>query len=114
MSVTCPANQLYPAEVLVDCFVNWFPITCWLVPLQEGPVSETAGGPNEIQRIALDLPCVTIEDLAEALGELPGSLRVYREGCSRMSPVLKHRLAEFLRQHASTMTRLAAELDRSG
>lgn len=76
-------------------------------------MSQIPGDPNEIQRIALDLPCVTLDDLAEALGELPESLRGYREG-SQMPPVLKHRLAEFLRQHASTMTRLAAELDRSG
>jgi hypothetical protein len=77
-------------------------------------VSETPGGPNEIQRIALDLPCLTVEDLAEAISELPESLRSYREGRAQMSPVVKHRLAEFLRQHASTLTRLAAELDRAG
>ena len=77
-------------------------------------MSEALYGPNEIQRIALDLPCVTFDDLAEALGELPESLWDYREGRLQMSPVLKHRLAEFLRQHASTMTRLAAELDKSG
>jgi hypothetical protein len=76
-------------------------------------LGQTPGGADEIQRIALDLPCITLDDLAEALGELPESLRSYREG-SPMPAVLKHRLAEFLRQHASTMTRLAAELDISG
>lgn len=76
-------------------------------------MSETPCSPEEIQRIALELPCVTVDDLAEALGEHPESLRRYREGRSRMSPVLTHRLAEFLRQHASTMTRLAEQLDKS-
>ena len=77
-------------------------------------MSETPRGPEEIQRIALDLPCLTIEDIAEGLGEHAQSIRGYREGRFQMTPVVKHRLAEFLRQHASTLTRLAAELDRSG
>ena len=76
-------------------------------------MGQTPSGPNDLQRIALDLPCVTLDDLADALGELPKALRGYQEGDSEMPPVLKHRLAEFLRQHASTMTRLAEELDRS-
>jgi hypothetical protein len=73
-----------------------------------------ASGPNELQRIALELPCLTLDDIADAIGESPDSLKGYREGSLELSPMLKHRLAEFLREHASTILRLAGELDRTG
>lgn len=69
--------------------------------------------PYEIQRVALDLPRVTLDDLAEALGETRASLHKYRQEDTRMPAVLKHQLAEFLRQHADTLRRLATELDSS-
>jgi hypothetical protein len=68
---------------------------------------------GELQRIALDLPRLTLTDLSEALGESRGSLEKYRCDDTEMPPIIKHRLAEFLREHASALIRLASELDRS-
>jgi hypothetical protein len=67
----------------------------------------------ELQRIALDLPRLTLTDLSEALGESQGSLEKYRRDDAEMPPIIKHRLAEFLREHASALIHLASELDRS-
>jgi hypothetical protein len=70
--------------------------------------------PFEIQRLGLDIPRVTLEDLARALGATGDDLQKYRDGRSQMPAIAKHRLAEFLREHADTLRRLAVELDRSG
>jgi hypothetical protein len=68
---------------------------------------------ESIQRIAIDLPRLTLADLSEALGKSQGSLEKYRCDDAEMPPIIKHRLAEFLREHASALIRLATELDRS-
>lgn len=76
-------------------------------------MNQQPGDSWQLQRIGLDLCQVSLDDLAEALGETVESLQKYREGERQMPSVIKHRLAEFLRQHAGTMRRLALELDRS-
>jgi hypothetical protein len=68
---------------------------------------------RELQRISIDLPRVTLGDLAKAVGQSVSSLHKYRRGDEEMPAVVKHRLAEFLRQQASMLIRLASDLDKS-
>jgi hypothetical protein len=77
-------------------------------------VNDERSDPLELQRIALDMPRLTLGDLADALGEGQEAMQRYRRGDAEMPPILRHRLAEFLREHAATLNRLALEIDRSG
>jgi hypothetical protein len=64
-----------------------------------------------IQRLAFDIPRITLADLAQVLGESELTVKEYQSERTEMAPAQKHRLAEYLREHAATLIRLASELD---
>jgi transcriptional regulator with XRE-family HTH domain len=70
---------------------------------------------KDLQRLALDAPRLSLDDLAEAAGVSRGSIARYRlqgKNRVRMPEYVAKRLATFLRQHASQLEEIADELDQ--
>lgn len=73
-----------------------------------------AGRPATLARSALDLPRLSLDDLAAVARRSRGALDKYRAGKREMPADVRHRLADFLAGHADRLYRLAEELRRAG
>lgn len=68
---------------------------------------------RETVRHALDVPRLTLPELAAALGMPRGTLESYRVGSRGMPPVARRQLAAILERHAAEVEAAAAALLRT-
>lgn len=78
------------------------------------PMEESPSAAAELARRALDLPRVTLDELAAELDRSRSALKAYRTGDRQLPAEVAQELATWLRRHAAKLESVAEELESVG